>query len=318
MDAFLLNLLAFLVFPAGLTIFLTGLAYEWLNRKLLARFQNRVGPRWFQPLADVLKLLAKEEIVPEAVNPYLFVALPLIALAGCLTAALYVPIWGIGPLHNFPGDLIVTLFLLSLLTMCLGLAGANTLDRFSLVGATRAFTQLFSYEAPFLLALLGPAFVAGTWQIDEIMAFGKAPWLILTQPIGFLVALIGLIGKLELPPFDAPEAETEIVAGSLTEYSGRGLALFRLGKGMELEEAQKQIGMVAEGVFTAQALETLQAGKGVEMPICREVQDVLFRGKSPRVAVQELMERAAKPESNRREAASAPREASTPHGPSGS
>ncbi|MDF1500125.1 MAG: NADH-quinone oxidoreductase subunit H [Anaerolineales bacterium] len=227
-------LASLLLFPGGLTVFLTGMAYEWMNRKLLARFQTRVGPRWFQPLADVIKLLAKEEVVPEDVHPGLFTALPVVALAGCLTAALYVPLWGVGPLYNFPGDLIVTLFLLSLLTLCLGIAGANTFDRFSLVGATRAFTQLFSYEAPFLLALLGPAFVAGSWQIDEIMASGAARWVILTQPIGFIVAVIGLIGKLELPPFDAPEAETEIVAGSLTEYSGRGLALFHMGKIIEL------------------------------------------------------------------------------------
>jgi NADH-quinone oxidoreductase subunit H len=234
MDGILKTLFTMLIFPAGLTVLLSGLAFEWFNRKLLARLQNRVGPRWFQPLADVMKLLAKEEVVPEAVHKGLFIALPILALAGCLTAALYIPLWGTGPPHNFPGDLIVTLFLLSLLTMCLGIAGANTIDRFSLVGATRAFTQLFSYEAPFLFALLGPAFVAGTWQIDMIMSYGSNRWLILTQPVGFVVALIGLIGKLELPPLDAPEAETEIVAGSLTEYSGRGLALFRMGKTVEL------------------------------------------------------------------------------------
>jgi NADH-quinone oxidoreductase subunit H len=155
-------------------------------------------------------------------------------LAGALTSALYVPLIGLAPAHSFPGDLIVTLYLLSLLTLCMGLAGANTVNRFSLVGATRTLTQLFSYEAPFLLALLGPALAAGSWQIREIAAYANGRWLLLTQPIGFVVALIGLVGKLELPPFDAPEAETEIVAGALTEYSGRGLALFRLGKGVEL------------------------------------------------------------------------------------
>jgi NADH-quinone oxidoreductase subunit H len=108
------------------------------------------------------------------------------------------------------------------------------MDRFSLVGATRTLTQLFSYEAPFLLALLGPAIVAESWQISEITAYTNSRWLVVTQPFGFLVALIGLMGKLEIPPFDAPEAETEIVAGALTEYSGRGLALFHLGKGVEM------------------------------------------------------------------------------------
>jgi NADH-quinone oxidoreductase subunit H len=93
---------------------------------------------------------------------------------------------------------------------------------------------LFSYEAPFLLALLGPALVAGSWQIDLINTYAQSHWLLVMQPVGFVVALIGLMGKLELAPFDAPEAETEIVAGSLTEYSGRGLALFHLGRNVEL------------------------------------------------------------------------------------
>ena len=104
-----------------------------------------------------------------------------------------------------------------------------------LVGATRALTQLFSYEAPFLLALLGPAIAAGSWQISEINQYaGQNLWMIVYQPVGFLVAIVGLMGKLELPPFDAPEAETEIVKGALTEYSGRGLALFQLAKAVEL------------------------------------------------------------------------------------
>lgn len=228
------DLFAILIFPSGLFLLIAGLLYEWVDRKLLAQLQNRIGPRWFQPFADVTKLLAKEEVIPTGVNPYLFVGLPIIALAGGLTAALYVPIGGVAPAYSFNGDLIVTLYLLSLLTLCMGLAGSNTMDRFSLVGATRTLTQLFSYEAPFLLALLGPAIVAGSWQISQITNYTNGHWLVLTQPLGFIVVLIGLMGKLELPPFDAPEAETEIVAGALTEYSGRGLAMFRLGKGIEM------------------------------------------------------------------------------------
>ena len=230
----IVDLFKILIFPGGLFILLAGIMYEWADRKLLALLQNRIGPRWFQQLADVVKLLAKEEVIPTGVNPMLFIGLPLVALAGALTAALYVPFVGIAPVHSFRGDLIVTVYLLSLLTLCVGLSGSNTMDRFSLVGATRSLTQLFSYEAPFMLALLGPAFVARSWQISEISAYAEGSWLILTQPIGFIVVLIGLMGKLELPPFDAPSAKTEIVAGALTEYSGRGLALFKLGKGVEL------------------------------------------------------------------------------------
>jgi len=228
------NLTALLLFPGGLFLLLNGLVYEWVDRKLVARLQNRIGPRWFQPLADIVKLLANEEIMPEGVDPSLFTGLPLVALTGLLSAGLYVPLAGFPPTFSFPGDLIVTVYLLSLLTLCTGLAGANTIDRFSLTGATRTLTQLFSYEAPFLLALLGPAIVTGSWQISEILAYTSDHCLLLTQPIGFLIAVIGLMGKLELPPFDAPEAETEIVSGALTEYSGRGLALFHLAGLVEL------------------------------------------------------------------------------------
>ncbi len=226
-------LVSLLIFPGGLFILANGLVFEWIDRKLVARLQNRIGPRWYQPLADIVKLLAKEEVVPERADPRLFFALPIVALAGVLTAVLYLPIAGWFT-YSFPGDLIVTVYMLSLLTLCTGLAGANTRNRFALVGATRTLTQLFSYEVPFFLAMLGPAVVARSWQIADIMAYGSQQWLLIIQPIGFVVALIGLMGKLEMRPFDAPEAETEIVAGALTEYSGRGLALFYLGRNVEL------------------------------------------------------------------------------------
>ncbi len=228
-------LILLLIFPGGLFLLSFGLLYEWVDRKLVARFQNRVGPRWFQPLADAIKLLAKEEIIPNGVHKIMFLLLPIVAITGALTAALYVPMFGFNAAFSFEGDLIVVLYLLSLMTLCIGLAGANTSSRFTIIGATRALTQMFSYEAPFLLAMLGPAIAAGTWNIGKINAFtGENIWFILAQPIGFIVAVVGLMGKLELPPFDAPEAETEIVAGALTEYSGRGLALFHLGKNVEL------------------------------------------------------------------------------------
>lgn len=224
-----------MIFPGGLFLLASGLLYHWVDRKLIAQFQNRLGPRWFQPFADMVKLLAKEEIIPQGANPGLFIMLPAVALAAALTAALYIPMLGLRPAFSFRGDLIVTMYLLSMLTLSTGLAGVNTPDRFSIIGATRALTQLFSYEAPFMLALLGPAIAAGSWNISEINQYAQGNlWMILAQPIGFIVALIGLLGKLEMPPFDAPEAETEIVSGALTEYSGRGLALFHIGRNVEL------------------------------------------------------------------------------------
>jgi NADH-quinone oxidoreductase subunit H len=219
---------AFLIFPLFLVV--NGMAYEWVDRKLLARMQNRVGPRWFQPLADIVKLFVKEEVIPEGSNTFLFNLLPVLGLAAVLTAALAVPVLGIGPLLSFPGDLIVTLYLLSLLTLAAGIAGQNTSSHFAVVGSARLLTQLFAYEAPYLLALLGPAFIAGSWQLNEITAANAGTWVLLAQPIGFFVAVMSLMGKLELPPFDAPEAETEIVAGSLTEYGSFGLALFMIAR----------------------------------------------------------------------------------------
>ena len=92
-------IIALLLFPGGLFLLSSGLAFEYIDRKLIARFQNRVGPRWFQPLADVIKLLAKEEVMPTGVMKALFVVLPIVAVAAALTAALYVPLFEIGRAH---------------------------------------------------------------------------------------------------------------------------------------------------------------------------------------------------------------------------
>jgi NADH-quinone oxidoreductase subunit H len=145
-------LINLLFFPGGLFLVVLALAYEWADRKLLARFENRIGPRWFQTVADIVKLLVKEEITPATSHPILFGVLPVVAMAGALTAGLYVPLLGMRPALSFKGDLIVTLYLLSLLTMSIGMAGWNSTSRFTMMGATRALTQLFSYEAPFTRA----------------------------------------------------------------------------------------------------------------------------------------------------------------------
>lgn len=231
----ILSVLQLLIFPAGIFLLLISCIYEWLDHKMVAQFQNRVGPRWFQPMADILKLLSKEEIVPISVNRTLFILLPIFAFACVMTAALYVPMFGMEAIAGYPGDLIITMYLLSAMTMSLGMAGENSMNRFAVVGATRTLTQLFAYEGPFMLAILIPALVAHSWKIDAVALYASNhTWMILTYPIGFVVALIGLIGKLELPPFDAPEAESEIVSGVLSEYSGRGLALFHIAKNVEL------------------------------------------------------------------------------------
>ena len=218
-----------LVFPGFLFLAILGLAGEFVDRKLYARFQNRVGPPWFQPLADFVKLLGKENVVPEEADRPIFKLAPVFALAAVLAAFLYIPLWGPKSLLPFDGDLIVVLYLLLIPTVTFFLGGWTSSSVFAMLGALRAITQVFAYEIPLFVALLAPALLANTWSISGIVHYYSAhPALWPVNLIGLCVAMVTLLGKLERVPFDIPEAETEIVAGSFTEYSGRRLAFFRL------------------------------------------------------------------------------------------
>jgi NADH-quinone oxidoreductase subunit H len=224
-----------LVFPGFLFISLFGLAAEFLDRKLYAKLQNRVGPPWYQPAADFIKLAAKEEIVPENADITIFKLMPAVALTAVLTAFLYIPMWGTKALFSFHGDLVVVLYLLTIPTFTFFLGGWYSRSVFSMIGAARSITQLFAYEIPLFLSILAPALLADTWSLSEMTVYySRHPWLGLCNAVGFCIALTALLGKLEKVPFDIPEAETEIVAGSFTEYTGRFLAMFRLAIDMEL------------------------------------------------------------------------------------
>lgn len=224
-----------LVFPGLLFSVAVGLALQFVDRKLHARLQNRIGPPWFQPLADLIKLLAKESIVPERADRRMFFLAPLAALSAAVTAIVCVPLWRVQALYAFQGDLIVVFYLLTIPAMALFLAGWSATSLYSTIGAVRCLTQLFAYEVPFFLGLLAPCILADTWSLSAVAAFyGEQPLFLLVNVIGFGVALIALLGKLEKVPFDIPDAETEIVAGPLTEFSGWTLALFRLTFDVEL------------------------------------------------------------------------------------
>ncbi len=217
-----------LIFPGLLFLILCSWGFEWLDRKLLARFQRRVGPRWFQPLADWIKLFSKEDLLPSGANVFAAVMLPIGSLCAVLTAGIYIPVAGFSPLP-FEGDLIVILFLLSIPTLAYYLAGIASVGIYSIMGGARSLLQYFSYEVPLLLALSGPAILAGSWSIQEIRASQAAlgPF-ILFQPLGFILAMIGLIGKLKRDPLDIPKAKSEVVAGSLTEFTGLKLGYWHL------------------------------------------------------------------------------------------
>ncbi|HVO77053.1 MAG TPA: complex I subunit 1 family protein [Candidatus Bathyarchaeia archaeon] len=222
------------VFPGFLFLCLFGWAVEYVDRKLYAKLQNRVGPPWFQPFADFVKLVSKEEIIPTEANPAMFKLMPVLALTAVLTAFLHIPLWSSTPLISFDGSVIVVLYLLTIPTLAFFLAGWYSTSLFATMGAVRTLTQLFAYEVPLLLVILAPAIVAHTWSLGKMVEFYSGrPLLALPNVIGFLVALVALQGKLERVPFDIPEAETEIVGGTFTEYSGRLLGLFRLSIDME-------------------------------------------------------------------------------------
>jgi NADH-quinone oxidoreductase subunit H len=242
------NLFYMLVFPGFLFLSFYGLICEWVDRKLYARFQNRIGPPWYQPEADFIKLMAKEEIIPAKADPFMFRALPIFAMAAVLTAFLYLPVWSTKGAYAFSGDLIVVFFLMTLPTLSFFLAGWHSTSLFATMGSLRNLTQLFAYEVPLFLSLLGPAIIAGTWSVSGIVQYFAAhPSMILVNLLGFIVALIAVQGKLERVPFDIPEAETEIVAGSLVEFTGRLLGIFRLTVDLELVVAATLLSAVFLG-----------------------------------------------------------------------
>ncbi len=230
-----IDLIRLLVFPGLLFAVVLGLFLQWLDRKVYARMQNRVGPPLRQPLWDLIKLIAKEDIIPEKANPFMFTVLPVLTLTSAVTALLYMPIWKQESAYPFWGDLLVAIFLLTIPTMVLFLAGWFSANPFGVVGSFRTVTQFLSYEVPLLLAVLTPAVMAGSWSIGEIVAFQQEhPWTMAVQLVALAIGLLALQGKLERVPFDAPEAETEIVAGPTTEYTGRRLALFRLSTDVQM------------------------------------------------------------------------------------
>jgi NADH-quinone oxidoreductase subunit H len=218
-----------LIFPGFLFLVAFGLFASWVDRKLIAKFQNRVGPPVMQPVADLVKLMAKEDIIPEHANRVMFAVTPLVALAGVIASIIYIPLWAPAAVNAFEGDLIVVIYLLTLPAFALFLGGWYSANPFGTIGATRVLTQLFGYEVPFFLACLGPAVAAGSWSISEIThAQADGLWLVTAAPVSFIVAMIALIGKLERVPFDTPQAKTEVITGPEIEYTGRRLAVWKL------------------------------------------------------------------------------------------
>jgi len=224
-----------LIFPGLLFVSIFSLVAEFVDRKIYARLQNRIGPPWFQTFADFVKLLGKEDVVPTAANRRMFGVAPLFALTSAVTVFLYIPLWSTESLFSFNGDIIMILYLLTVPTLAFFIGGWYSTSLYARIGSVRGVTQLFAYEVPLFMSILAATLLANTWSLSEVVVFYTThPWYSLFNIPGFCISLIAFLGKLEKTPFDIPDAETEIVAGAFTEYSGRLLAILKLTINVEM------------------------------------------------------------------------------------
>ena len=237
MTDFVKMIFGLLVFPGFLFTAAGGMAASYLDRKLSARFQWRVGPPWFQPAADILKLLGKETIVPAGVSRPVFLLSPVFGFAAAVVASLFIWKSILLPWSASAADLIVVVYLLTVPATAVIIGGFASANPLASLGASREMKLLLSYELPFLLALLVPVIKAGSINPGEIILFQSAHGVFLgslSGPIAFAVALLCQQAKLTFAPFDLPDAETEISGGAFMEYAGPPLALFRLTRMMLL------------------------------------------------------------------------------------
>ncbi|OAG27731.1 NADH-quinone oxidoreductase subunit NuoH [Thermodesulfatator autotrophicus] len=240
---FLLKYLGISLFKALIVVVIALLhvAYiTYVERKVIGRMQqrlgpNRVGPRGLlQPIADVLKLITKEDIIPSSVDSrWVFIIAPFISLVAGATSLAVLPIWEHFVVTNVNASLLVVLAMSSLSSFGVILAGWASNSRYSFLGGLRAGAQVVSYEIAMALSLVGVMMLAGSMNLVEIVkAQIASPFKIYAIPqiIGFFVFMIAAIAETNRTPFDLPEAETELVAGYFVEYSGIRFALFYLAE----------------------------------------------------------------------------------------
>ncbi|MDD4908019.1 MAG: complex I subunit 1 family protein [Candidatus Omnitrophota bacterium] len=224
-------LFSYLIFPGFLFSALAGLMACWVDRKVTARIQWRVGPPWHQNFTDLLKLSFKEIVLPRGAGAAFLLSPALGLLAAVLTATIVGNAF-ITPGQAFVGDIIVVLYLLVIPAAALIIGASSSGNPLAAVGASREMKLVMSYELPFILSMIAVIVKCGgelrlgeivTWQLN----FGSniVSW---SGALSFIVAIICIQAKLGFVPFDASEAEQEIMGGVLIEYSGFPLAVFRL------------------------------------------------------------------------------------------
>ncbi len=251
MDSWCVGFILLIIKLAVVLAVLLGIAMYLVlaERKLLARLQVRFGPNragWFgilQPLADVIKLITKEDTVPARADRFIFLFAPTVIAVTTLLLFAVVPF---GEGLTFRGrtiPLVVAdldvglLFLFALFSLgvySVALGGWSSNSKYSLLGGLRGAAQMISYELPLVLSLVPVIMLAGSFSlVDLVKAQARYPYL-LVQPVSFLLFFVSAAAEIKRIPFDLPEAENELVAGYHTEYSGMRFGLFFLGEYISL------------------------------------------------------------------------------------
>ena len=213
-------------------VLLGAAVITWGERRVLGRFQNRVGPnRWgpfgmFQPIADLLKLLTKEDLRPQGSDRIVFALVPVLMVAPLILLTAVIPFAKNTALASLNVGVLYILAVSSVSSVAIFMAGWSSNNRYAMFGAARAVAVLISYEVPVVLSLLGVVMVAASMSLGSIVEAQALPF-ILVMPMAFLVFLAGMSAELNRSPFDVAEAESEIIAGYHTEYSGVRFALIQ-------------------------------------------------------------------------------------------
>jgi len=227
----------FFVFPGFFFLTILGMFLTFLDRKLSARIQWRKGPPWYQPYLDFIKLLVKETIVPVNSSKFIFLLAPILSFVSAWISGTMICYFSLYPERSFIGDIIVILYFLTLVPIGFVLGASASRNPLSACGAQREITLLIGYELPFIFALLVPIIKSGgKLKLGEIiLTQGGTPFLYsLSGILSFITLLFVFQAKLGYVPFDIAEAEQEIMAGTILEYSGVSLALFKLSKAILL------------------------------------------------------------------------------------
>lgn len=215
------------------TIFMIHLLYvQYFERKVIAHMQARMGPMrvgWhgiLQPIADALKLFFKEDIIPAQADKPIFFIAPIIGVIAGVSTIAVMPLWKGFSIANLNIGILYILALSSIGSFSIILGGWASNSKYSFLGGLRSSAQVISYEISLGLSLVGVMMMAGSANLSDIVNAQADSWFIIPQLIAFFVFLISAFAETNRVPFDLPEAETELVAGFATEYSGMRWALF--------------------------------------------------------------------------------------------